>query len=66
MAKKHLNTKERLEHIENKAFEHGVTSSQHFEQTGNFNSLRAAVMAYRCSMQSIRDQSRYKISSKNK
>jgi len=40
----------------------GNVSSRAFRKTENFNSLKAAVMAYRCSMQSIRDQARYKIS----
>lgn len=43
----------------------GNKAVKSFEKSESFNSLRAAVMAYRCSMQSIRDQARYKIQSTN-
>lgn len=39
----------------------GNTSAKAFDKSQNFNSLRAATIAYRCCMQSIRDQARYKI-----
>jgi hypothetical protein len=40
----------------------GKKAAKSFEKNDDINSLRATVMAYRCSMQSIRDQARYKIS----
>ena len=43
----------------------GNKAAKSFAKNENFNSLRAAVIAYRCSMQSIRDQARYKISKSN-
>jgi hypothetical protein len=56
-----LSSTQKLKHIENEAFKMGNKAAKSFEKNENFNSLRAAVMAYRCSMQSIRDQARYKI-----
>ena len=43
----------------------GNKAAKAFDKSESFNSLRAAVIAYRCSMQSIRDQARYKISKSN-
>lgn len=43
----------------------GNKAAKSFEKSESFNSLRATVMAYRCSMQAIRDQARYKIQSTN-
>lgn len=52
----------KLKRIEEEAFKMGNKAAKSFEKNESFNSIRAAVMAYRCSMQSIRDQARYKIS----
>jgi len=51
----------KLQVIEDKSFEMGNIASQSFNENGNGASLRFAVMSYRCSMQAIRDQARYKI-----
>lgn len=60
MATKRLNTK-KLKQIEEITFDMGNKSAKSFGKTHDIHSLRAAVTAYRCSMQAIRDQIRYKI-----
>ena len=56
---------QKLKCIENEAFKMGNKAAKSFAKNESFNSLKAAVTAYRCSMQSIRDQARYKISKSN-
>jgi hypothetical protein len=56
------NSMQILKHIEKQAFKMGNKAAKDFEKSENYNSLKATVAAYRCSMQSIRDQARYKIS----
>ena len=56
----------KLEVIENHGFEMGNISYNAFIENKNISSLKGAVSAYRLSMQAIRDQSRYKVSTKKK
>jgi hypothetical protein len=56
----------KLEVIENHGFEMGNISYSAFIENQNISSLKGAVSAYRLSMQAIRDQSRYKVSTKKK
>lgn len=51
----------RLQQIEDSTFSMGQKAKNSFSKTGNINSLKAAVIAYRCSMQSMRDRARFKI-----
>ena len=60
--KKKSSNKEKLEHIANETFEMAKKTAKSFSKTGDIGSLKATVAAYRCSMQSIRDQARYKVS----
>lgn len=61
MATKNLNTK-KLKEIEEIAFKMGNKAAKGFNEDLNIASLKAAVTAYRCSMQAIRDQIKFKIS----
>jgi len=61
MAEKSSNT-QKLKHIANETFEMGKKTAKLFNKTGDIGSLRATIAAYRCTMQSIRDQARYKVS----
>lgn len=56
---------EKLESIENATFDMGNYAYEGFKQTSSLASLKGAVAAYRCCMQAIRDQSRYKVTKKN-
>ena len=60
MATKNSNIK-KLKEIEEKTFKAGNKAIKGFDNTYDICSLRAAVTAYRCSMQAIRDQIRYKV-----
>jgi hypothetical protein len=60
--KKKVSNKEKLKQIADETFEIGKKTAESFNKTGDIGSLRATVAAYRCSMQSIRDQARYKVS----
>lgn len=60
--KKKLSNKQKLEHIADETFEMANKTAKSFNKTGDIGSLRATIAAYRCSMQSIRDQARYKVS----
>jgi hypothetical protein len=60
MAKK-LSSIQKLKHIEDETFKLGNKCAKSFENDDSIHSLKATVMAYRCSMQAIRDQARYKI-----
>lgn len=53
---------DKLQKIEDNAFNMGTNAYEAFESSTNFNALRAASMAYRVSMQAMRDQMRYTIS----
>jgi len=54
----------KLEHIENANFDMGNHAYSGFKDSSSLASLKGAVSAYRCSMQAIRDQARYKVSNK--
>jgi len=60
MVKKFSST-QKLKYIEDETFKLGNKCAKSFEDDNSVHSLKATVMAYRCSMQSIRDQARYKI-----
>jgi hypothetical protein len=59
MKNKKTDQQKRLKSIEIDAFEMGFKASKSYKNTGNFSALRGAVIAYRCSMQAMRDQMRY-------
>lgn len=52
----------KLQEIEDNAFDMGTKAYDAFKSSTNFIALRAASMAYRVSMQAMRDQMRYTIS----
>lgn len=52
----------KLKKIEDNAFDMGTIAYDAFKTSTNYNSLRAAALAYRVSMQAMRDQIRYTIS----
>ena len=60
MATKNLNMR-KLKEIEEVSFKMGNKAAKSFDNNLDVFALRAAVTAYRCSMQAIRDQARYKI-----
>ena len=60
MAKKVRTTVNRLKEIEKVTFNRGVDLENNFESTKNLNTLRVANQSFRVSMQSMRDQARYK------
>ena len=62
--KKQKTSVRKLESIENATFDMGNYAYEGFKDTTSLSSLKGAVAAYRCCMQSIRDQSRYKITKK--
>ena len=62
MKKKQTDQQKRLKAIESDAFDMGSKASKSYKATGNFSALRGAVIAYRCSMQAMRDQMRYIVS----
>lgn len=64
MKKERVSVK-KLQHIENATFEMGNYAHEGFKESSNLASLKGAVSAYRCCMQAIRDQSRYKITKKH-
>lgn len=59
--KKEKDSVNKLKHIENATFDMGNHAYEGFKETTSLASLKGAVSAYRCSMQAIRDQARYKI-----
>ena len=54
-----------LQEIQNDSYNMGKKAKKGFEESNNINSLRAAVLAYRCCMQAMRDQMRYAVPQKN-
>jgi len=52
---------ERLEHYEQVGFDAGNDCYAAFNETKNLSALKGAISAYRLSMQSIRDQVKFKI-----
>ncbi len=54
----------KLQHIENTTFDMGNVAYQGFKDSFNLASLKGAVASYRCCMQALRDQARYKVSTK--
>jgi hypothetical protein len=54
----------RLEHIETASFNMGNYAYEGFKESSSLASLKGAVTSYRCCMQAIRDQARYKVSTK--
>lgn len=60
MATKSSNT-QMLKHIAEETFKIGNKVAKSFNKTGDIGSLRATIAAYRCTMQSIRDQARYRV-----
>ena len=52
----------KLQKIEDNAFDMGTIAYDAFKASTNFNALRAASLSYRVSMQAMRDQMRYTIS----
>lgn len=63
--KKDKKSFKKLESIENATFDMGKYAYEGFKQSSNLASLKGAVAAYRCCMQAIRDQSRYKVTKKH-
>jgi hypothetical protein len=53
---------DKLKQVENHGFHMGSLCYESFVETKNRGSLKDAVATYRLSMQSIRDQSKHKIS----
>jgi|APGre2960657505_1045072.scaffolds.fasta_scaffold27560_4 hypothetical protein len=53
---------QKLQKIEDNAFDMGTIAYDAFKASTNFAALRASVISYRASMQAMRDQMRYTIS----
>ena len=53
---------QKLQKIEDNAFDMGTIAYNAFKASTNFAALRASVISYRASMQAMRDQMRYTIS----
>jgi hypothetical protein len=59
--KKETPQAKKLKEIEERGYKMGTSCADCFDETQNISSLRAAVSAYRLSMQAMRDQIKHKI-----
>ena len=62
---KTLNRVQKLQVIEDETFEMGEKALKAFIKSGSVSTLRGAVVAYRCSMQAMRDNIRFTVVSSN-